>query len=372
MKSNVLIKCKLKDYDYIIKKMLQNNITIINSYSKNNEYYFVLNEEDYKILCNLDYKKVIIFISYCGLHNLISIIKSKSILFIVTSVISILIFLSNLLILKVNVHTNDVNLNRIITYFLMDNGIKDISLKKNYNNINKIKKKLLDKYNDDIEWLEITKNGYSYDVYIIERKKNRIKNSLDKCNYVAKKSGTITKIKASKGVLEVQENNYVNQGDILISGTIIYNDEIKKEVCASGKIYGEVWYEVDINYPLAKKLKKENKNKFYNITLKILSKRYHLFKNKYKESKIVKNIGNDNIGFDITSSSKTSNISSRLSEEEAIKLALEKANKNIMIKSHNKSKILSQNILKKYVKNDTIYMKVLITAEEELGVVESY
>ena len=88
MKSNVLIKCKLKDYDYIIKKMLQNNITIINSYSKNNEYYFVLNEEDYKILCNLDYKKVIIFISYCGLHNLISIIKSKSIFLVLHPVIN--------------------------------------------------------------------------------------------------------------------------------------------------------------------------------------------------------------------------------------------------------------------------------------------
>ena len=41
-------------------------------------------------------------------------------------------------------------------------------------------------------------------------------------------------------------------------------------------------------------------------------------------------------------------------------------------KSHNKSKIISQNILKKYVKNDTIYLKVLITVEEELGVVERY
>lgn len=372
MKYSIIFKCESKHYDYIIKKIFQANITIINSKKKNDEYIFITYEEDFNNLKKIDYKNAAIYVGYNGLYNIISIIKHNFLYVLITFIIIMILFLSNYLVIKVNIHTNDVNLNRIVKYYLMDHNIKDFSIKKDFKTIRKIKENILEKFNNEIEWIEITPNGYSYDVNIIKRKQNKNSITSDKCNYIAKKSGTITKIKVSKGVLMVQENNYVNQGDILISGSVIYNDELKTEVCASGKIYGEVWYEVEVSYPLIKKYTLKNKNKFYNIRINFLGKKYQIFKNKYNAVKTIKNIGNDNFGLDILSSSNEIFKTIKISSDEGIKIAVKKAKENIMFKSSNKSKILSQNILKKYTNNDTIYVKVLITAEEELGVVESY
>lgn len=372
MKYRVEFKCCIKDYNYVLKKILDSNICIIDSSYKNKEYYFTTYEEDYNYLLESDYKKVIIYVGYKGLENIIDVIKKNVLYFIITVVIVCIIFLSNLFIIKINVHTNDLNLKRKITYFLADNNLKNFSLKKSYKRLSSIKNNLLNKYKSDIEWIEITPNGYEYNVYIIERKKDSFSKSNERCNYVAKKSATITKIKARKGVLMVQQNNYVQKGDILISGDIIYNDELKKEVCASGKIYGEVWYEVDVSYPLLETSSKENKNKFYNISINLFNKEYKFLKNKYNEQTTIKKIGNDIFGINLISSSKKYEHSKKISETEATKLALKKTAKSIYLKTNNKSQILSQNILKKYVKNDTIYMKVLITVEEEIGVVERY
>lgn len=372
MKYIVQLKCSIKNYNYLTKKLVQNKITILDSKVKKDEYFFTIYEEEYERLKIYDYKKIITFVHYKGLYNIINFIKTNILYEIITLSIILLIFLSNKLILKVNVHINDVNLRQKIIYFLMDNKIDSFKVKKDFKSLNKIKENLLSKYHDEIEWLEITNNGYIYNVYLIKRTKSKINSSSKKCNYVAKKSGTITKIFATKGALLVQENNYVNVGDILISGEIIYNDEIKSEVCAKGKIYGEVWYEIDISYPLKEISYKETKHKRFGISINFLNKKYKIFKNKYNNEKVVKKIGNNTFGISILKSTKLKKKTKKISESEATKKALEKARKSIMVKTHNKSNILSQNILKKYVNNGTIYMKVLITSEEELGVVESY
>ncbi|MBR5662573.1 MAG: sporulation protein YqfD [Bacilli bacterium] len=372
MKYIVQLKCDLKNYTYLIKKILQNNISVIDSKVKNNEYFFNIYEDEYERLLQLDYKKVIIFVNYKGLYNIYNFITANILYVVITLTIIFILFLSNIFIFKVNIHTNDINLEKKIMYYLMDNNISDFSVKKSFSKLKNIKKKLLNKYQNEIEWLEIKSDGYIYNVYLIKRTNEKPKKKNGLCNYIAKKSGTITKIFASKGELLVQENNYVNAGDVLISGKIIYNDEVKNEVCAKGKIYGEVWYEVDLSYPLIKSNYVINNKKQYNISINFFNKKYKLFKNKYKEEKSVKKIGNNKFGINVINSYKTRRKINKISEKEAIVKAIKKAKKSIMLKTRNKSNILSQNILKKYVKNDTIYMKVLITSEEELGVVESY
>lgn len=372
MKYNVLLKCSELDYDYIIKKIISNNINIVKSYKKNNEYYFILNEDDYKTLLKLDYKKAIIYQSYSGIFNIINLIKYNRVYIILTIFTVAILFLSNYFIIKVNIHSNDVNLNKLIKYSLIDYKITDYSIKKKQSTLKKIKEEILKKYKDKIEWIEIINKGYKYDVYLIERKENNTREDYDKCHYVAKKSGTVTSIKAKKGVLMVQENNYVNQGDILISGEVIYNDELKQQVCADGKIMGEVWYEVDLSYPLVKTVTEYKKNVHYNISFNFLNKNYLIFRNKYNNIKTIRTLGNDVLGLNIVTSSKTKKVHKKVSEEKAINLMLKKAKENIELRSHNNAKIISENILKKYIKNDTIYMKVLITSEEELGVVQNY
>ena len=372
MNNYVIFKCSYKDYDYIVKRVIQSNINIVSSKCLKNECFFKVTEDEYNVLVKNDYRKVISFVSYYGLNRFKDFLRNNYLYIIITFIVILITFLSNLLIVKVNIHTNNLNLKNNIRFFLMDYKVDKFTFKKSYKDISKIKNNLLIKYKDDIEWLEIKPNGYTYDVFIIERKIKKNSNRNIRCNYIAKKSGTITRIKASKGIVMVQENNYVNQGDILISGDIIYNEEIKNSVCASGKIYAEVWYEVEVNYPLVKAEYKESNKKQYNIILNILGKKYKIFNDKYNNSKVIKTIGGSNFGINISKSFKINKKVGRVTEEDAIKKSLEKIKESFILKSRNKSKIISQNILKKYVNNGTIYMKVLITAEEEIGVVESY
>ena len=369
---SILIKFSLIHNKYIINKIIKNNINIINSYEKNKFIYIELSINDYEKLKVLDYKKVIQVVSYKGIINLKYILKNSIEKIIVSLIIIILLYLSNFLIININIHTSDKNLKNLINYYLIDNKINSFSIKKGYNKLNIIKEKILDKYRDKIEWIEIVNKGYSYDVYVIKRKQNRFNIDNNRCHYIARKSGTITSIVAQKGVLLVQENNYVSAGDILISGDIIYNDELKKEVCATGVIKGEVWYKVNVSYPLVINKKVKNNNVHYNFNLIIFNKKFKILNSKYNEEKEVKKIGNKSLGIIVSKSWNNKYKKVTYTEKEAANKALNIAKNKLLIKLPKNSQIISQNILKKYINNGKIYIEVLLTAEEEIGVVENY
>lgn len=372
MSNNVLFRCHIKDESYILKKILKNNIDIISSKITNRYVYYIVSEEHFEKLTEIDYKKVIVFEKYIGFKHYRDIFYINFEKLLVSLCIITILFLSKLYILKVNVYLNDLHLKKLITYSLIDEGIKDNSIAKSFKQTEIIKNKILDKYNNEIEWLEISKKGYEYDVRVIKREKNINDITSQKCNYVAIKSGTIRSIIARKGVLLVQENNFVNAGDILISGEVIYNEELKTTLCAEGKIFGEVWYKVNVSYPLKKTIYNTKNNGTYNININLLNKRYKLFKDKYSNVKKIASIGGDVVGFTITKSSRTYKKIINYNENEAEKKALNLAKKKVLQKAGRNSRILSQNILKKDTNDGKINIEVLFTVEEELGVVENY
>ena len=117
--------------------------------------------------------------------------------------------------------------------------------------------------------------------YIIrceERKIKKINKESGYRNIVAKKDAYITKIISTKGVNLVRSGEYVKKGDVLISGEIKLYEEVKGDTLATGYVYGNVWYNVEVSIP-----KEENKKEYtgksrfnININDKIF------FKNKYK------------------------------------------------------------------------------------------
>ena len=230
----------------------------------------------------------------------------------------------------------------------------------------------MNKYINDIDWVEITKNGYRYNVDIIKREEKHYNSENNFCNYIAVKSGTVKSIIVRKGVLQVSENNYVNKGDILINGEIIYNEELKKNICASGKITGETWYKVNVSYPLTRTIIKTKNSGMYNVKLSFLDKNYLLLKDKYKEPKNIFKIGGNFLGLTITKSKIKYYKTIRYNLDEAENKALNIARKKVLLKARNNSRILSENTLKKNANNGKMDIEVLFTIEEELGVVENY
>ena len=72
-----------------------------------------------------------------------------------------------------------------------------------------------------------------------------------------------------------KKNDYVNKGDVLISGLIHNKETIVSKKCAQGIIFGEVWYKVKIALP--KYYLKESiiRGKKYGLTLKVFAKEYN-------------------------------------------------------------------------------------------------
>ena len=84
---------------------------------------------------------------------------------------------------------------------------------------------------------------------IFQRVNNPKEETLTPRSIVAKKKGRITRIEADYGEVTAKKNDVVEKGDTLISGLIKNKDEIKTKVAARGKVYAEVWYQVNLNLP---------------------------------------------------------------------------------------------------------------------------
>ena len=192
------------------------------------------------------------------------ILKNK--IFLISLLLGLIAFLFfQNIIVEVNVIHADKTIRELVTDELENYGVKRLTLKKSYSKLQEIKQKILDKYPDQLEWLEIKTIGMTYEVRIEQRILTKIKESNSLCNIIATKSAMITKIISKKGMNVKDIGDYVGKGDIVIAGDIKANEEIKQSVCAQGEVYGEVWYTVNASISLNYKEKTKTGRKRFNI-----------------------------------------------------------------------------------------------------------
>lgn len=164
------------------------------------------------------------------------------------------------------------------------------SFKKDYNELQKIKKNILEKYKQEIDWLEIENIGTKYIIRYEPRIQNPINEETNLRHIIAKKDAIIYSLDVSSGQIMKTRKTYVKKGDIIVSGYIYLNEQVKDTVSAKGDVFGEVWYEVTVTYPLKYKeeIKTGKSKKVY--VLKILNKNIELFNLKhYKNKRVTSN-----------------------------------------------------------------------------------
>ena len=251
-KSKVQIAIKGKNVKRFLFKLYKNRINILNVKKiNNNEMYIWIYFKDYDKLVKLNTIYEVFIVDYGGM------IKSKRLLnknkfilfFVITSLI--FLFIISKLIFDVEVITNDSKMKDKLLYELSLYDLKKYKFQKNYNEIQIIKDKILDKYRDEIEWLEIELIGTNYIVKYEPRIMNDSTNNLKLRHIVARRDAVIYSVVSSKGQILKNKNDYVKKGDIIVSGNIFLNEEVKDTVSAKGTVLGEVWYEVDVFYPFA-------------------------------------------------------------------------------------------------------------------------
>ena len=288
MKNPLIVRIKSLDKSHILLKLNELNINLLNiNYTK--EYiYFTTTKEDYNRLKKYLPTKEIEIIDTLGITKLKEILK-KNTLFFLSIIFAIIIFLVlSHLTIKINIIHENKALRDLISEDLKEFGITPLSFKRSYQEYEEIITKIKNNHKDKIEWLEIEVEGMVLNIRVSERIIKDYSKDTKYCHIVANKSGIITKVLTEKGVSLVNTNDYVKKGDILISGEIKLNEEVKNDVCAEGKVYAEVWYDIKATYPLNYiDIKKTGKMR-YNFMVKHYNEEYHILKSRVSEKETTK------------------------------------------------------------------------------------
>ena len=248
------VKVKFKSNNHLKDLKLLSSLHI-NMYEivHDNDYLFLkITWEDYKRLAK--YHKVQKVQDY-GIYHLQDTLRENSLsLYLIVLMLIFIYFISNLT-ANINVIHSNPELRETITTELQEQGLKKFSLRKSFADLQNIKTNLLTKYKDSIEWLEIIRVGMDYQVRVQDKILTDITESTKYCHIVAQKEGMIRRIITSQGENVKNVNNYVRVGDIIVSGAITFNEEVKNNVCADAKVYAETWYTVNITMPKTKVVK---------------------------------------------------------------------------------------------------------------------
>lgn len=311
-----------------------------------------------------------------GKAYLIHLYKTKKIfLYSIIFAFLVIILLTNI-IFSVRVVETDKEIKDMILTDLRENGITRFRFKVSYKRKEAIREKILEKEKAYLEWLEIEEVGTMYQVKVIRRINNPKEEELKPRSIVAKKKGRITRIEADYGEVTTKKNDVVDKGDTLISGLIKNKEEIKTKVAARGKVYAEVWYQVNLNLPTIYQEEIKTGNKKNTLEIIFLDKNLfisELFKYNNSISKETVLYNNPIIPFRISFTKKEEIKLKQVAYQEdktlkkIKKLAVDKLKQRI----GNDIKILSINVLKKKASADKIEVELFFKVEEDITSYES-
>lgn len=365
------LKISGKDVKRFIKMLYRLNVYFEEIEFNDNFCYVKVDKENYKKIRNIKTSYEIELINLYGLKKIEEFFK-KNLIFILSSILGVVfIFILSNLVFEIEVVHNDKEIREIILNELDKYGIKKYNFVKSYDYIQRVKENILSNNKDKIEWLEIERIGTKYNIRVEKRIINNIKNEDEIKHIVASKSGIIMKIVAEKGEVLKKINDYVKEGDIVISGSIYRNGEVIDNVSAEGDVYAEVWYQVRVEMPVSYKEEKITGNNKKVINMRFLSFDFNLFDfDKYKDKEIESKVLFSDF-FNMFSISYNKEIeleikdevNNIISEEFAFKLARKKIEENLDDNEY----IISQKKLKTVVNNSTIMTEIFFKVYENIS-----
>ena len=370
--SSIKIKVTGRNINNFLKRLINNNINIEKVIPiSHKEIDLIINYQDLDKVLKLKTIYNIKIVRYYGKLRIIKRIK-KDIFILSSLLISLLLIytLSNV-IFKVEVIHSNKNIIKLVTKELEDNGIKKYKFVKNYQEIEKIKKKILEKNKDTLEWLEIIREGTKYTIRIEERIINNKPKDNKIYNIVASKNAVIKNIYAESGEKIRSINTYVKKGDIIISSDITLPNNEKISKTASGKVQGEVWYNINIEYPYQYHEIKYTGNKKKVLVLNLLNKRISFFDfHKYKTfNRNIKYIFNNNItpiSLIYEDEYETNIINEVYDYNTAREKAITKAKKKLLEKYSNIEEVTNVKIINEEDKETKISLSLFVTCLEDI------
>ena len=369
--SKISLNIKGKNINRFIKKLRTKRIEILSLKYKNpNEADIIIYKKDYETVLKIKSIYDVTELDVFGLIKIKRKIKISKHLIILTIIAFAIFLLFTHVIFDVEVIHSNKDIRNLLLNELKAEGIKKLSFKKSYNEISKIKEKILNKYPDKIEWLEIDEIGTKYTVRVEERTIVKEDENNTPRNIVAGKDGVLKKVIAEKGDIVKDMNDYVKKGDMIINGELIFNEKVTGKVKAEGKAYAEVWYVTKTEYPFATYTETETGKTKEVYAIKFLNHTFEFTLHKFKTKKIEEEdiVKHPLIPLKLVKQKqKETKVTDQiLTVEEAINKAKEKAENDIKKNLSKDEYIIRSKYLKSTVKESIVEVEMFFAVYEDI------
>lgn len=369
MNNNIKIRITCRNKKRFVEELILNKINLYNIKITKDSIEIIIDKKDFEKINNIKYLHETTVINYYGINRILYLIKKYKV-FLLAAILGIIfnIFLSNI-IFNIEIKTSNKKIEKILLNDLKKQGLYKYHLKKTFNQKERIKKIILNKEKDKIEWIEIEEHGTKYIIRVEPRKINQKEKICSPRNIISNKNAVITKIESSSGEIIKKKNDYVEKNEVLISGLIHNKDLIVSKKCAIGKVYGETWYKIKLEIP-QNYFREYLINKYsYGISINIINKSINLnHRFPYYEKKEYNIVRSKILPVNINASKYTKKIIRKRNYNlnNINKKAFSEAEKQLKKKINKNSKVLKKKILKKELKNSRIIVEIFASVEEDI------
>ena len=208
MNNRIKISIEGKNPSYFLKEIIKRNINIYRVEKNHKSLKIIIDYQSLDDIMKIKTTYKIRIVERFGLIKFKFLLKKYSIFlsFIIMGIILNLI-LSNL-IFKIEVEHSNKEIVNIVSKDLNELGLKKYHFKVSYSKKEEIKKKLLSKEKDLLEWVEIEEKGTKYIIKVEQRKKNKKETKCNPRHITAKKNALIKEIQADSGEIVKKKNDY--------------------------------------------------------------------------------------------------------------------------------------------------------------------
>lgn len=239
----------------------------------------------------------------------------------------------------------------------------------------------------ELLWVGVEKMGTTFRLEGVEKIVVKKEPVTGPRNLVANKKGIIKKMYVSKGRPLVYINDFVEPGDVLVSGNLLENtdnnkDEKKKGkkpvlVSAEGEVIAKTWYEVDVTVPLKgskEELTGQQERKYYLQLADFRLPVWHFGSPDFKKMQV----DNDkkplyflkwklpvSLVESVLNEKRSKHVS--YTREEAMKIGLTQAKHQLQIQLPEDAKIISEKVLHESIDHGKVKLTIYMTVEENIA-----
>lgn len=232
----------------------------------------------------------------------------------------------------------------------------------------------------ELLWIGIEKKGTTFRIEGVEKVIVGKEEKKRPQHIVASKKGVIQSMFVTEGISVVSVNDYVERGDLLVSGVLSLNENDEAEVkyvSAEAEVRAKTWYELSVTVPIEMTQSYVTGEKEIKYFLGIGNKKlliYGFGKSNFKEVN-EERIENRlrflmwDLPVSVTQFVAHEKEDKKITRtvEEATKIGIEQAKRHLKLTLGNEVNILSEKVLQQSLDNGKVNLNLFITVEENIA-----